>query len=203
MISLSPVPARPCLADFARLSPPPAFDGLAFQSCKGATRKDLLENQAHQCAYCEKPLKNDGNSTHLDHLVSQDAAPSRRFDITNLVACCQPPETCGHNHGSHSIPDDINPYLVSNLHTAMYCQSDGELYPESLTSDAWEFANLRLNLNAPGLKTLRAEIIRKLRQETIALGTNARRRVASLSKPSVGFISLHAQELGRFGFKVP
>jgi hypothetical protein len=203
MISLTPPTARPCLEEFARETPPPPFDGLAFQSCKGLTRSDLLANQHHQCAFCESPIKDIGQSTHLDHLITQDADPNRRFDITNLVACCQNESSCGHKHGSHSVPDELNPYIARNLHLALPCDSMGELYSDSLSEDAWAFAKVRLNLNAPGLKSARAAVLIKLRQQTIAQGTNARRRIANLSTRGVGFISLHAQELGRFGYSVP
>jgi hypothetical protein len=79
----------------------------------------------------------------------------------------------------------------------------GELYSNSLSETAWEFAEVRLNLNAPGLKSARAAVISRLRQQTMALGTNAKRRISALSTQGVGFISLHAQELGRFGYSVP
>jgi uncharacterized protein (TIGR02646 family) len=115
MISLSPVSARPCLEEFARETPPPPFDGLAFQSCKGLTRTDLLENQRHQCAFCESPLEDNGQSTHLDHLITQEADSNRRFDIRNLVACCQNDSTCGHKHDCHSVPDELNPYTEQSL----------------------------------------------------------------------------------------
>jgi hypothetical protein len=85
----------------------------------------------------------------------------------------------------------------------MLCDSRGELYTDNLPEHVWKFAELRLNLNAPGLKSHRANIIRMLRQQTIASGTGARRRLALLSTNGIGFISLHAQELGRFGFTIP
>ncbi len=203
MISLSSISARPCLETFSKATPTPLFDALAFQNCKGLTRTDLLRNQNFQCAFCESPLEDNGQSTHLDHLITQDADPNRRFDISNLVACCQNDSTCGHLHDRHSVPDLLNPYIATNLHLAMPCDSGGELYPVTLHNTAWEFVENRLNLNNPGLKSARAEIIRKLQQETISLGTNARRRISSLSTQGVGFISLHAQELGRFGFTIP
>jgi hypothetical protein len=203
MISLTPPAARPCLEEFARKTPPPSFDVIAFQSCKELTRKDLLENQRYQCAFCESPIEDDGQSTHLDHLITQDADPNRRFDITNLVACCQNASTCGHKHGSRSVPDELNPYIARNLHATLPCDSMGELYPDSLSESAWQFAEVSLNLNAPGLKSARAAVIAALRQRTTALGTNARRRIANLSTDGVGFISLHAQELGRFGYSCP
>lgn len=202
MISLCPVSARSCLEDFARETPTPLFGGLAFQTCKGLTRKDLLANQRHQCAFCESPLEDNGQSTHLDHLITQDADPNRRFDILNLVARCQNPLTCGHKHGSYSVPDEINPYIARNLHLVLICDSRGELYSESLPDAAWEFSMIRLNLNAPGLKSAREAVILRLRQQTIALGAKVRGRISKLST-NVGFISLHAQELGRFGYSIP
>lgn len=203
MISLPYCQAPPCLAEFAISSDLVDFNkDLSFHSCKREVRQRLLQNQRQQCAYCESLLQDIENSSHLDHLEPQTSAPGRRFDINNLVASCQNNATCGHKHGAHPVPDELNPYLAAKLHTAMPCDSGGELYTDSLPDHAWKFAELRLNLNAPGLKSIRAEIIRKLRLQTIASGTGARRRLASLSTQGVGFISLHAQELGRFGFSI-
>ena len=203
MISLSPVSARQCLGEFARATPPPLFDGLAFQSCKCLTRTDLLENQNYQCAFCESPLEDNGQSTHLDHLITQDANSLRRFDIRNLVACCQNDSTCGHKHDRYSVPDELNPYIANNLHLVISCDSGGELYSDSLPDTVWEFAEVRLNLNALGLKSARAAVISSLMQRTNQQGTNARRRISSLSTQGVGFISLHYQILGKFGFPEP
>ena len=204
MISLPSCQAPPCLAEFARNQELVDFNkDLSFQSCKREVRQRLLHNQHQQCAYCELPIHDIEDASHLDHLQPQSSSPARRFDITNLVVSCQNNETCGHKHGSHAIPDGINPYLVANLHEAMPCDSNGELYSDSLPDDAWAFAQFRLNLNDPGLKSTRAEVIRKLREHTISLGTGNRRRLASLSTQGVGFISIHAQELGRFGFTIP
>lgn len=203
MISL-PVPsAPPCLAPFAADPLAIEFDALPFQACKRQVQRRLADNQHGQCAFCEAPI-NQGNAPfHLDHLSTQSHAPLRRFDITNLVASCNKEDTCGHKHGSHDVPNDLNPYLAKQLHLAMPCDSMGELYNASLSPAAWNFAQTQLNLNAPGLKSVRATVISHLQKRTIALGTNARRRLANLSTQGVGFISLHAQILGHFGFSVP
>ena len=203
MISLAPVTARSCLDEFARRTPQPPFDGLAFQSCKNLTRTDLLKNQNYQCAFCEVPLADNGDSTHLDHLVTQTVAPHRRFDVTNLVACCQNNNTCGHRHDRHCVPDALNPYSAEDLHEAFLCGSDGELYSDTLPAETQKFAFTQLNLNDAGLKTLRATIIAKLREQTIAMGSNTKKRLKKLPTRNVGFISLHVQELGKFGFCVP
>lgn len=206
MISLTHLPSAGCLADFSTLNPPPAFDALAFQNCKEQTRTRLLQNQSHQCAFCETPLEDHGDVTQLDHLEPQGdngGNPARRFDFTNLVACCQTTDTCGHARGQKEIPPGIHPYDATDLHRAFHCSSDGILSNETLPQTAFDFALNTLNLNAPGLKTQRATIITKLQQYTIAAGSNARRRITQLSTDKTGFISLHFQTLGRFGFPEP
>lgn len=203
MISLRVPSAPPCLAPFAAAPLPVAFDAQAFQACKRLVQRTLADNQHWQCAFCEAPINKGNDPFHLDHLLSQIHHPSRRFDIHNLVASCHKNDTCGHKHGSHSVPNALNPYLAKQLHFAMPCDSMGELYNASLSAAAWNFAQTQLNLNAPGLKSVRATVISHLQKRTIALGTNARRRLANLSTQGVGFISLHAQILGRFGFSVP
>jgi len=129
--------------------------------------------------------------------------PKRRFDITNLVAACQKDHTCGHSHKDNPVPDELNPYLASNLHAAFECDSGGELIAVGLSESAATYAFARLNLNDPGLQSERSRVIAKLRQYTIALGVGARKKIKSLSTSNTGFISLHIQELGRFGFKAP
>ena len=209
MISF-PTPTPPsCLLAFSLQNPTPSFHGnksLPFQDCKVETRAQLLANQHYQCAYCETPLSDHGESTHLDHMEPQGDCggnPSRRFDITNLVAACQTAHTCGHKHGNNTIPDELNPYLASDLHTAFECNSAGELTAVALPESTASVAMTQLNLNDPGLQSERSTIIAKLRQYTIALGVGARKKIKSLATTDTGFISLHIQELGKFGFKAP
>lgn len=207
MISISPPASITCLSAFNRLSPAPAFDCLAFQTCKQNTRTALLANQHHQCAFCESPIKDDGDSTHLDHLMPQDLDTALRFDVHNLVACCQDNKTCGHMHKNHPVPDELNPYRAENLHRAMPCHSTGELYnttdAHALSQQAWAFAQVHLNLNSQELKMTRKVVMAAIRERTIALGSNARKRIKNLSTKDVGFLSLHHQLLSRFGFTLP
>lgn len=203
MISLATPTAPHCLAGFAIMAPQPDFGIFAFQDCKDKIRALLVENQHHQCAYCERPIEDEPGSFHLDHVKSQHDAPARRFDITNLVASCETTTTCGHHHGSNSVPDELHPYLAADLHLAFECSSLGELTSTTLSANAQHFAFNDLNLNAPGLKTQRQTVIAKLQQYTLATGTNARRRLKELSTRRTGFISLHSQLLGRFGYALP
>lgn len=203
MISLATVNPPGCLSSFAATVPVPDFNEPAFQGCKHQVRRLLLPNQHHQCAYCESPITDDGDSSHLDHIESQNDNEARRFDITNLVAACQRNETCGHGHGSDSVPGELNPYLAVRLHEAFHCASDGELSATNLPDSSETFAFHKLNLNAPGLKSQRAAVISNLMQHTNSLGTNARQRMKNLSTSNIGFRSLHYQILGRHGFPAP
>lgn len=203
MISFSPVKPPACLVEFAATTPPPRFDGLAFQACKNQVRARLLPNQHRQCAYCEQPIDDNGDSCHLDHIESQVQNETRRFDITNLIAACQTQHTCGHRHGRESVPDELNPYLTRDLHNRIDCASDGELSSNTLSPPAEAFAFQQLNLNDPGLKSRREQIIVGLMQHTMSLSNNARRRLQNLSTDEIGFRSLHFKYLGRFGFPEP
>ncbi len=210
MISIKIVNPPRCLAGFASRSPLPRFDAPAFQSCKNQIRTQLLLNQLHQCAYCERPIEDCGDSSHLDHIESQYDNQARRFDITNLVAACQTSHTCGHAHGRHSVPAELDPYRSPGLHSKLSCHSSGELEACGLSAAAEEFAlgakgseAPTLNLNDPGLISRRELIIVQLMQQTVALGTNAKRKLRSLSTHGVGFQSLHYQYLARFGFPTP
>lgn len=203
MISLRTPTAPHSLAAFAAMVPQPDFGIPAFHRCKHEIRALLVTNQHHQCAYCERPIEDEPGSFHLDHVKSQLHAPARRFDITNLVASCETKSTCGIHHESDSVPDDLHPYIAQDLHLAFYCSSLGELSSDVLPESAREFAFKKLNLNTPGLKTQRTIVITRLRQYTIALGTNAKKRLKKLSTRKTGFISLHFQELSRFGYTLP
>lgn len=206
MISLTTCTAPACLDKYSKLDPIPAFDALAFQTCKKSTRTILLENQHYQCGYCETPLVNNGESTHIDHIEPQGdngGNPKRRFDITNLIASCQVKGCCGDQRKQNPLPDTLNPYIAANLDEAFHCSSSGELSNSNLASEAFKYAEQNLNLNCLALKTQRATVIFKLRQHTIALGANARKKIKNLSTKDTGFISLHYQVLGKHGFPKP
>jgi uncharacterized protein (TIGR02646 family) len=203
MISLTTVNPPECLSSFAAKIPVPKFNDRDFIECKRQVRSLLLRNQHHQCAYCESPITNDGNSSHLDHIESQNDNEARRFDITNLVAACQKTETCGHGHGSDSVPAELNPYVAACLHEAFHCSSDGKLSAKNLPTTAETFAFEKLNLNTPGLKSQRALVISHLMQQTISLGENAPQQIKNLSNANIGFRSLYFQILGRYGFPTP
>lgn len=203
MISFTPPAAPHCLADFAIMDPAPDFGALAFQDCKNQIRARLVLNQHYQCAYCERPIEDVPHSFHLDHVESQHHAPHRRFDITNLAASCETDSTCGHKHGSNSVPAELNPYLALDLHLAFHCDSEGELSSVTLSGAARQFTFENLNLNDPGLKSHRARVMVLLMQYTLAAGTNARRRLKDLSTRKTGFISLYVQLLARFGYTTP
>jgi hypothetical protein len=66
MISFQPIPAPQCLSDLAAADPVPGFDAPGAHDClKRVLRPALLLNQGYQCAYCESPIENDGDSCHL------------------------------------------------------------------------------------------------------------------------------------------
>lgn len=207
MISFECAVAPSCLEEFAAsINPIPSFDELPFADCKQVTRTRLLNNQDFQCVYCESPLTDDGASSHVEHLEphgEENGNPNRRFDITNLAACCQRDHTCGHRKGQQQLPEELHPYLTSGLHLKFHCDSGGALSAEGLSLEAANFAFDVLKLNDLAFKSLRATVIRGLRQQTIALGANARRRIRRLSSEGVGFKSLYYQELGVHGFPEP
>jgi hypothetical protein len=218
MISFQPIPAPQCLTDLAAADPIPGFDVPAAHHClKGVLRPLLLSNQGFQCAYCEAPIEDDGGSCHLAHITSQKENQNRRFDVTNLMAACQSQDTCGHGHGEASVPGELNPYLVTKLHRHFHCAGDGTLTACGLSTEAEDFAfgtvslnapgpntrPLAVYLNAPGLKSQRQGIIRRLMSQTISLGTNARQNLRNLSTRDRGFRSLHYQFLSEHGFPEP
>lgn len=204
MISFPSILSPQCLTDLAAANPIPQFDVLAAHYClKKVLRPALLSNQGFQCAYCESPIEDDGTSCHLAHITSQKKDPDRRFDVTNLMASCQSQNTCGHGHGEAAVPDELNPYLAIKLHRRFHYAGDGKLAGLNLSADAEAFAFGPLNLNAPGLKTHRREVIRRLMTLTISLGTKAKQKLRNLSTCNRGFRGLHYQFLGDHGFPEP
>lgn len=204
MISFHTIPEPKCLADLAAANPLPKFGDPGTHDClKRVIRPALLANQNYQCAYCEAPIKDDGDCCHLAHIISQKDNPSRRFDVTNLMAACQCKDTCGHGHGEASLSVELNPYLAPKLHRRFHCDGLGKLTACGLSPSSETFAFGPVNLNSPGLKTQRATVIRNLMDLTIALGANAKRKLRTLSTRERGFISLHYQVLGDHGFPEP
>lgn len=204
MISFNTISEPRCLAELAVSQPIPEFGDPGTHDClKRVLRPALLANQNYQCAYCEGPIKDDGDICHLAHINSQKDDPNRRFDVTNLMAACQSKGTCGHGHGEASVPMELNPYLSPKLHRRFHCDGLGKLTATGLSSSSEAFAFGPVNLNSPGLKTQRATVIRNLMDLTIALGANAKRKLRTLSTLERGFISLHYQVLGDHGFPEP
>lgn len=210
MVSLQTIPAPSCLEALAQIQPLPSFSkkpvSPAVTDCMRVTRPLLLTNQGFQCVYCERPILDDGGSTHIEHLEAQNengGNPNRRFDITNLAACCQTNDTCGHQKGPQLLPVELNPYQAIALHERLRCSSEGTLYAENLPEHAANFAFQNLNLNSPALESLRTVIITSLQQQTIAQGAGNRNRLRNLSTTKTGFKSLYYQVLGRFGFPAP
>lgn len=210
MVSLQTIPAPTCLEGLALMQPPPSFSkkpvSPAVTTCMRETKGLLLANQSFQCVYCERSISDDPESSHVEHLEPQNETsgnPNRRFDITNLAACCQTNDTCGHKKGSQPLPDELNPYEATALHERLPCDSAGTLHAENLSEPAANFAFGALNLNAPGLKSLRAAIISSLHRQTISQGSGNRSRLRQLDTTNTGFKSLYHQVLGRFGFPAP
>lgn len=204
MISFNTIPEPQCLADLAVAQPLPKFGDPGTHDClKRVLRPALLANQSYQCAYCEAPIKDDGDSCHLAHIISQNDDPNRRFDVTNLMAACQCKDSCGHGHGEASVPEELNPYLAPNLHRRFHCDGLGKLTATGLSPSSESFAFGPVNLNAPGLKTQRETMISNLMSLTISLGTKAKQKIRTLSTRERGFISLHYQILGEYGFPEP
>jgi hypothetical protein len=132
-------------------------------------------------------------------MLSQRKHPEKQFEITNLLASCQTAETCDQRKKSHDLPAALDPYQTPNLQDIIVCDSLGTLDFSGLPPAAARFAETHLNLNSPALKSQRAGIIAGIQSMTVALGTNARKRLRSLPPPTVGFRSLYYQQLKHLG----
>lgn len=65
-------------------------------------RTSCISEQYGLCAYCCQSISVD--NAHNEHLESQDRAPNRTLDFSNIVASCQHPNQCGHGRGTQTLP---------------------------------------------------------------------------------------------------
>ena len=121
-------------------------------------REVLIKNQGCVCAWCESKITL--NTSHIDHIRARNRKPNLTFEVSNLVASCNSPRTCGHRKQSAALPDWVHPYETSGLEDCFTYEPDGEVRPDPgltpvQTAEAGRALNEILNLNEPTLKERR------------------------------------------------
>jgi len=121
-------------------------------------REVLVQNQGCVCAWCESQIKLE--TSHIDHIRSRNRNPNLTFEVSNLVASCDSPRTCGHCKQSEVLPDWVHPYETSGIEDCFTYEPDGSIRPvpglpdEQATEADWSVNDL-LNLNDRILKERR------------------------------------------------
>jgi len=101
------------------------FDGPNFTPIKNVVRSSLAKEQGYLCAYCMKSIKDDSQSTKVEHWFSQKKFPNQQLDYKNLLLVClgnkgQPErnEHCDTKKGNdnlHFNPSDSNHDVESKI----------------------------------------------------------------------------------------
>ena len=154
-----PTPPGTVALNQARASNPRGPWGQLGSDDRRTLRGDLVRNQEDVCVWCQKRIGLE--TSHIDHILSQDARKDLTFDCGNLAASCNAPNTCGHGRsGKSELPEWVHPYETENLESRFEYAPDGRIraasgLPEPQTTEATRAANEQLNLNEPVLKERR------------------------------------------------
>ena len=192
MVSLTPIISPESLSELHRQYPTPDWE--IAKDRKQEWKRSLIENQYRQCAYCEQLLTDKGGKVetdaHIDHLSPQSIFPESRFDITNFVASCNRDAQCGDSKANALLPASLHPYTTQNLQQLLLCDSNGELYSDTLSEADLATVDDTLNLNNPSLKGLRRNLIATIQTAAVSLG-----RKPNSVPLNTGFRSIYHQQL--------
>jgi len=72
-------------------------------------RTESLNEQFYLCAYCCQSISGLNNDSMNEHVETQQIAPQRSLDFTNIVASCTTSRQCDDAHGS--IPLPLTPFM--------------------------------------------------------------------------------------------
>lgn len=116
-------------------------------------RQACAAEQYYLCAYCCKEISGNNKDTNNEHIESQDDAPNRTLDFSNIVASCITKKQCNASHGSKHLP--LTP-LMDECETELEFRLTGQVI--GLTDRAKTTINV-LNLNNEKLVEIRKQII--------------------------------------------
>ena len=82
------------------------------QPLKNLVHEALLAEQGWVCCYCEGRVSLDSRSSHIEHLIPQQAADeARALDYANLLASCDTNSVhCGHRKSGRFLP--VHPLMT-------------------------------------------------------------------------------------------
>ncbi|MDD0970452.1 MULTISPECIES: TIGR02646 family protein [Pseudomonas] len=72
-----------------------------------SVRAACIKEQFGLCAYCCQSIS--PKAAHNEHVESQDRAPARTLDFTNIVASCESRTNCGHRRKTKRL--DLTPFM--------------------------------------------------------------------------------------------
>lgn len=132
---------------------------------RAETRRALLDEQGHLCAYCTRRIAED--NSHVEHIVPQSEAAGANdpssLDYGNLLAVCDgfagsvDGQTCDRSRGNASLA--VNPLKPETLESIRY-RRDGRILADDPRIDG--DVTRTLNLNHPMLVRNRAAVLRVL-----------------------------------------
>ena len=162
-----PTPAGTGALSNARASNPYGpWNGLGTDD-RRSLRNDLVQNQDKVCVWCQKQIGLD--TSHIDHIRSQNSRSDLTFHCGNLAASCNAPNTCGHGRQRKGeLPEWVHPYETEDLESNFEYAPDGGIRAasgvlEPRTSEATRAVDEQLNLNERTLKERREKQMAEVR----------------------------------------
>lgn len=98
----------PSLTQWKRQNPQGAYKDLD-PAVRVDIRAEGLKEQFYLCAYCCQSISGLNNDSMNEHVESQQIAPQRSLDFTNIVASCTTLRQCDDAHKSKPLP--LTPFM--------------------------------------------------------------------------------------------
>ncbi len=126
-------------------------------------KKQLINQQKQMCGYCEIFIKEDNESSHIDHLKDKHTYPEETFNFNNLLASCQHTDSCGHKKGNNYFHGFISPFDKNCQNRFTYTLNGRVIPTNENDTDARKTIDI-LGLNCKRLIDRRKGIIKTLEQ---------------------------------------
>lgn len=130
---------------------------------KESIRASLMAEQGYICCYCEIRLTE--RTSHIEHFAPRSRFPQESLDYQNLLCSCQreldrgEPRHCGSLKGDWYDSRLLVSPLDQGCETRFAYTGDGRIIPADSHDQAAAATILRLGLDIPKLRDLRAKII--------------------------------------------
>ena len=163
------LPEPTALRDHRRSNPAGSWEDFKFQQTRHVVRRQLNQEQAGLCVYCENLL--DPNAGHVEHIKPKQKNPDLTFEYPNLAHSCDgmaragnSARHCGPFKDNETLPVEPRPgcntcFSISTLDGKLTATSG----PASAMADASKTLKI-LGLNDPALTWTRKSYLDAISQ---------------------------------------